>query len=247
MQDLQPVPSPLTDVRYPFSTTLVAGRFLRRYQRFLADIELEDGRVVTAHCPNSGSMLGCLEPHAPVYCSPQPAEGRRTALTWEMILANGGWVGINTLIPNLLVHQAATSQALPLFHGTSKVRREVRIDPHTRLDLLVERESGLLYVEVKNVTLVDHGIARFPDAPTMRGVKHLQQLIALSGEGQATAMVYVVQRQDACAFAPADDIDPKYAEYYRHARKAGVQIVVLEAQVTPSQIALARVLPVADS
>ncbi len=246
MENLQPIRSPLADVRYVFSPPLVAGRLLRRYQRFLADVALEDGRVVTAHCPNSGSMLGCLEPHAPVYCSLRPAPGRRTPLTWEMILVNGNWVGVNTLIPNVLVHQAAGNQVLPLFHGVQRVRREVRIDPHTRLDLMLERASGLLYVEVKNVTMVRQGIAQFPDAPTMRGVKHLQQLTSLVAKGQAAAMVYVVQRQDASAFAPAGDIDPKYAEHYLRALAAGVQVVALEAHVTPRQISLARVLPLLD-
>jgi sugar fermentation stimulation protein A len=243
MQNLQRIPSLLADVQYVFSPPLVEGRLLRRYQRFLADVALEDGRVVTVHCPNSGSMLGCLEPHAPVYCSPRSAPGRRTSLTWEMILINGNWVGINTLIPNILVHQAAEKQVLPLFYGAQRVRREVRLDPHTRLDLMMERTSGLLYVEVKNVTLVRQGIAQFPDAPTMRGVRHLQQLIKLAAKGHGSAMVYVVQRQDASAFAPADDIDSRYAEHYRLARAAGVQIVALEALVTPQRISLMRVLP----
>ena len=246
MQNLKTQSSALADVHYVFSPPLVAGRLLRRYQRFLADVALEDERVVTVHCPNSGSMLGCLEPHAPVYCSPRSAPGRRTPLTWEMILIDGNWVGINTLIPNDLVHQAAKNQALPLFHGARRVWREVRLDPRTRLDFMVERASGPLYVEVKNVTLVRQGIAQFPDAPTIRGVKHLQQLIKLAAKGQGAAMVYVVQRQDSVAFAPADDIDPGYGEHYRLARAAGVQVVALEAHVTPHQISLARVLPLLD-
>jgi len=163
-----------------------------------------------------------------------------------MILIDGNWVGINTLIPNDLVHQAAKNQALPLFHGARRVWREVRLDPRTRLDFMVERASGPLYVEVKNVTLVRQGIAQFPDAPTIRGVKHLQELIKLAAKGQGAAMVYVVQRQESVAFAPADDIDPGYGEHYRLARAAGVQVVALEAHVTPHQISLARVLPLLD-
>lgn len=240
------MPVQWVDVQYVFSEPLVAGRLLRRYQRFLADIELEDGLVVTAHCPNSGSMLGCLEPGAPVYCSRRAAAERRTAFTWEMILVNGSWVGINTLIPNTLVARAAEAEVLPLFFGTTRVRREVRVGPHTRLDLMLERASGPLYVEVKNVTLVRRETAQFPDAPTTRGVKHLQHLTNLAAAGQAAAMVYVVQRQDARAFAPAADIDPSYAEHYQRARAAGVQVVALEAHVTPQRISIARVLPLLD-
>jgi sugar fermentation stimulation protein A len=233
-------------VRYVFPEALLAGRLLRRYQRFLADVELEDGRVVTAHCPNSGSMLGCLEPGAPVYCSRQTAPQRRTAFTWEMILINGHWVGINTLVPNAIIARAAEMEALPLFRGVLQVRREVRVAAHTRIDLVLERSSGPLFVEVKNVTLVRDEVARFPDAPTVRGVKHLQQLTEMASSRQAAAMVYVVQRLDARCFAPADDIDPAYAQHFERARAHGVQVVAVEARVTPREISLGRVLPLLD-
>ena len=235
--------SDLAQVQYVFPELLVAGLLLRRYQRFLADVELEDGRVVTVHCPNTGSMLGCLEPGAPVYCSHRPAPRRRTHFTWEMILVNGQWVGINTFVPNEIIARAAEMKALPLFQGTTQVRREVRVAPHTRIDLVLERPSGALFVEVKNVTLVRDGVAQFPDAPTVRGVKHLRHLTARAASGQAAAMVYVVQRQDAQGFAPAGDIDPTYAADYEQARTQGVAVLVVEARVTPQQISLARTLP----
>jgi sugar fermentation stimulation protein A len=240
------MPPGLAQVRYVFPQLLVAGRLVRRYQRFLADVELEDGRVVTVHCPNSGSMLGCLEPGAPVCCSPRPGVRRRTTLTWEMILTNGHWVGIDTLIPNQLVARAAELQALPLFQGTTQVRREVLVAPGTRIDLVLERPSGPLFVEVKNVTLVRASVAQFPDAPTVRGVKHLRHLTDRAASGQAAAMVYVVQRQDSQGFAPAGDIDPAYAEHYRRARDLGVHMLALEARVTPQAISLSRVLPLMD-
>ncbi len=236
----------LAKVTYRFPDLLIPGRLLRRYQRFLADVEFRDGRVVTVHCPNSGSMLGCLELGAPVYCSHRAAPGRRTAFTWEMILVNGHWVGINTLIPNALIARAAQMEALPLFKGTMEVRREVGIAPGTRIDLVLERSFGALFVEVKNVTLVRAGVAQFPDAPTARGAKHLQHLMERASAGQATAMVYVVQRQDADAFAPASDIDPRYAELYQRARTQGVQLLAVEARVAPEQISLTRVLPLLD-
>jgi len=234
---------PLTDVCWSFSGPLTGGRLVRRYKRFLADVELDDGVLATVHCPNSGSMLGCLEIGARVYCSPSPKPGRRTAFTWEMICISEQWIGINTAIPNELIAQAARMQAHPIFHGATRVAREVRIGSHTRFDLVVERETGLLYVEVKNVTLVRSGEAHFPDAVTARGAKHLEQLMALVDAGHAAAMVYVVQRQDARAFGPAEDIDATYARLYREARAKGVVMVPVEARVSPQAICLVRELP----
>lgn len=233
----------LEAVRLDFDKPLEPGRLVRRFQRFLAEVDLADGRRVLAHCPNSGSMLGCLEDQAPVYLSPSPAPGRRTAYTWEMVFINRGWVGINTGLPNRLVALAARQRALPPFHDATAVRREVKISAHTRLDLLVERASGPLYVEVKNVTLVQGGRALFPDAVTSRGAKHLTELMALKAAGQEAAMVYLVQRDDADSFAPARHIDPTYARLLAQAVKAGVEAWVAQARVTPQGVSLRRLLP----
>jgi sugar fermentation stimulation protein A len=234
---------PLTDVCRSFSGPLVAGRLIRRYKRFLADVELDDGILATVHCPNSGSMLSCLEIGARVYCSPSAKPGRRTAYTWEMILIGEQWIGINTAIPNELIARAAQMQAHPIFRGATRVAREVPIGNHTRFDLAVQRETGVLYVEVKNVTLVRSGEAHFPDAVTTRGAKHLEQLVALVYAGHAAAMVYVVQRQDARVFGPAEDIDTNYARLYREARAKGVVMVAVEARVSPQAVCLVRELP----
>jgi len=233
----------LSAVRHAFADPLTPGRLIRRYKRFLADVELNDGRQVTAHCPNSGSMLGCLEQGAPVFLSQNHDAKRRTAYTWQMIFINQGWVGINTLVPNRLVAQAARKQALPLFQGAREVRPEVKTSEHTRLDLLVEREQGPLYVEVKNVTLVADGAAIFPDAKTTRGAKHLVELMNLKSQGAGAAAVFVVQRMDANCFAPAREIDPDYADLLVKARKRGVQVAAVQAKVSPREIHLLRELP----
>lgn len=235
--------SQLEQVRLPFEPPLWPGRLVRRFQRFLAEIDLEDGQRVLAHCPNSGSMLGCLGEGAPVYVSHHPAPNRRTAYTWEMIEINGGWVGINTGLPNRLVALAAERRALPCFADALSVRREVKISAHTRLDLLVERQRGPLYVEVKNVTLAEQGRALFPDAVTSRGAKHLEELMALRAAGQAAAMVYLVQRGDVDSFAPARDIDPRYARLLAQALAAGVEAWVVQAVVSPQGLGLRRLLP----
>ncbi|SMC16197.1 sugar fermentation stimulation protein A [Desulfacinum hydrothermale DSM 13146] len=237
---------PLGDVCVSFSPPLEKGFFIRRYKRFLADVQLEDGRVAAVHCPNSGSMKGCLEKGAPVRLTPAPAGSRRkTSYTWEMIQINGGWVGINTNMPNQLAALAAQRHALPVFREAVDVRREVAAGRHSRMDLLVETTRGLLWVEAKNVTLVEDGTALFPDAVTTRGAKHLDVLVEKVREGHRGAMFYVVQRQDARRFAPAASIDPVYAERFQWALSQGVEVVVVQARVTPERICLAGLLPMA--
>ncbi len=239
--------SPLSRIRLAFSHPLVPGRLVRRYQRFLAEVELPDGSTVTAHCPNSGSMRGCLAPGAAVRLSHRPHPKRRTAYTWEMIRIGRTWVGINTLLPNRLVEMAARARALPLFAGAEEVRREVRVSSRSRMDLWMRRGREELFVEVKNVTLVREDLACFPDAPTSRGRRHLQELMRLAARPHtAAAMVYLVQRSDARAFAPAADIDPAYARLFRQARRAGVGVVVLQAVVSPRAVTLRRRLPLAE-
>ncbi len=234
----------LSAVCHHFQRPLVPGVLLRRYQRFLADVRLADGSEVVVHCPNSGSMLGCLEKEAPVFCSPSDNPKRRTAFTWEMIKINGNWVGINTLIPNHLIELAAREEALPLFRQVLEVKREVPLTPGTRIDLVVQRQRGPVVVEVKNVTLVRGSQARFPDAVTARGTKHVRELTRLRREGTDTAMVFVVQRTDADSFAPAMDIDPTYAAALEEARQVGVETIALRARVSPRSVCLDRVLPV---
>lgn len=224
-------------------SALVPGRLIRRYKRFLADVDLDGMGKVTVHCPNSGSMLGALVPGARVYCAPAEDPGRRTAYTWQMIRIGRHWVGINTLDANRLAWLAAQKQAVEMFQGAGEVRREVKTGPHTRLDLMLQRPQGPLYVEVKNVSLVQDGVARFPDAVTTRGAKHLEELMRLKADGAGAGMLYVVQRADAEAFGPARDIDPDYARLYDQARAAGVEITAVMASVSPQRVTLRWDLP----
>ncbi|MFH1033485.1 MAG: DNA/RNA nuclease SfsA [Pseudomonadota bacterium] len=226
-----------------FPQPLLPGRLVRRFKRFLAEVDLADGTRVLAHCPNSGSMLGCQETGAPVYLSHHPQPSRRTAHTWEMIQVGDTWVGINTGLPNRLVALAARMRALPCFSDALEVRQEVKVSAHSRLDLLVQRTRGPLYVEVKNVTLVEGDRALFPDAVTARGAKHLEELMALKAAGQEAAMVYLVQRGDAQSFAPATAIDPLYARLLAQALAAGVEAWVAQARVSPQGVGLWRLLP----
>jgi len=216
---------------------------LRRYKRFLADIHLETGETVTAHCPNSGSMRSCSDPGSPVMVSKSDNPHRRYAHTWELVYTNNVWVGINTLTPNRLVYEAIKAGQIPEFRYANDIRKEVKYGKNSRIDLLLSFPERLCYVEVKNVTLVEKDIAYFPDAVTERGTKHLQELVDMVAEGHRAVMFYLIQREDAKLFRPAEHIDPVYARTLRVAAANGVEILAYYATVTPEEIAIAEPLP----
>lgn len=222
-----------------FQDKLVSGKLIKRYKRFLADVELEDGSVITAHCTNSGSMKSCLEEGAPVYLSPVNDPKRKTKYTWEMIFMNDGWIGINTMIPNLLVYEAIIANKIEKLKGYSTVKREVKFGD-SRFDIFAENENEKCFIEVKNVTMKVDQFARFPDAKTTRGKKHLNTLIEVKKQGIRAVMVYVIQRMDIDTFGPAWDIDPEYAETLIKAYDNGVEIIPLISIVSPKQIEIDR-------
>jgi len=223
---------------------LASGLLLRRYKRFLADVELSDGSVVTAHCPNSGSMLGCAAPGSPVLLSLSGNLSRKYPHTWELVHADDCWIGINTSLPNHLVREGIEQGIVSELLGYELIRQEVCYgSERSRIDLLLE-EPGRCYVEVKNVTLVENGIARFPDAATTRGQKHLRELMAMVAGGTRAVNFFVVQHANATAVTPADAIDPVYGRLLRQAAEAGVELLAYQASVTPEEIILCRSIPV---
>lgn len=223
---------------------LYAGTLIRRYKRFLADVELENGETVTAHCPNSGSMKGCAAPGSRVLLSRSGNPNRKLEFTWELVQVNGSWVGINTGLPNRLVAEAIREGTIPELAGYDGIRPEVRYGEGSRIDLLLSGSPGLCYVEVKNCTLVEGDRALFPDAETLRGQKHLKELMREVREGNRGVIFYVVQRADARALAPADAIDPEYGRLLRLAVKNGVEALAWQADVAPEEIRLVRPLKV---
>jgi len=226
-----------------FDDTLVQGKLIKRYKRFLADVELQDGSVVTAHCANSGSMMGLKEPGYPVYLSPNRNPKAKLDWRWEMVDVGSSLVGINTSRPNHIVEEAIRTESVKELRGYENIRREVKYGQNSRIDLLLEG-PGLCYVEVKNVTLSDGEAALFPDAVTARGTKHLNELMDMVAEGHRAVMFYLVQRSDCTSFAPADKIDPTYASTLREAVRAGVEIVCYSCDLTPEKIEVAKPLPV---
>jgi sugar fermentation stimulation protein A len=227
-----------------FPSRLIRGTLVQRYQRFLADVRLPSGEIVTAHCTNTGSMMGCKEPGSVVYISRSDKKGRRLLYTWEIIEVGRTWVGINTMHPNRLVAEAIASGAIPELQGYDNVRREVVTRQGTRLDLCLEGSNGSCFVEVKNVTLAVDGAAAFPDAVSARGTKHLKELMWLRRKGHRGAVVFVIQRTDCRIFRPADEIDSEYGRWLRRAIKAGIEALPYVAYVTPKEIVLTERLPI---
>jgi sugar fermentation stimulation protein A len=223
---------------------LIPGTLVRRYKRFLADIILEDGTAVTVHCPNSGSMKGCSAPGSRVYISRSSNPARKYPFTWELVESDGFWAGINTSLPNRLAHEAIENCTIKELLGYEAIRPEVPYGEHSRIDLLLESPASRCFVEVKNVTLVENGLALFPDAVTTRGQKHLNELIRVVREGDRAVIFFTVQRGDGLCVAPADSIDPEYGRLLRLAIKNGVEALAYRALVTPQEIVLTERLPV---
>lgn len=221
-----------------FKSRLIRGALIQRYKRFLADVRLENGEIVTAHCTNTGSMMGCKEPGSSVYISRSDNLNRKLLYTWELIKTDGTWVGINTLHPNKLVPEAVQSGVIAELSGYLSIRREVKVSAHTRLDLCLEGPNGNCFIEVKNVTLAMNGTAAFPDAVSERGTKHLKELMRLKRQGHRAAIVFVIQRGDCSTFRPADEIDSEYGRWLRKAIKAGVEALPYRAKVTAREIVL---------
>ena len=223
--------------QYP---TLISGRLIKRYKRFLADIELNTGEVITAHCPNTGPMTGICTPDSLVQVSKSNNPKRKLAYTWEMIQIDSTWVGTNTAIPNRVIKLALKQKLFPkLATRYSNVRSEVPYgkDKKSRIDFLLTGDDSQppIYVEVKSVTLSAGRIALFPDTVTTRGQKHLQELTALVPETQAV-MLYFVNRGDCDTFAPSDRCDPKYGELLREAVAQGVEVLPYRFEITPQGI-----------
>jgi len=227
-------------MKFPYK--LIHGTLVSRYKRFLADIELDSGEIVTAHCTNSGSMKTCIEEGAEVFLSPANDPARKTKFTWEMIKIEGKWIGVNTSIPNLLAYEAIKNNKILGLKEYSEVKREVTYG-NSRIDIFAANENERCFIEVKNVTMKVENWARFPDAVTTRGKKHLETLMDIKAEGMRAVMLYVIQRMDVEMFGPAWDIDPNYAETLLKAFAAGVEVIPVMAEVSPEGIQITKIIP----
>ncbi|MDO8900774.1 MAG: DNA/RNA nuclease SfsA [Phenylobacterium sp.] len=227
-----------------FPQPLKRGQLVQRYKRFLADIVLEDGSEITAHCPNPGAMLGLNMPGLPVWVSRSPDPKRKLAHTLELVEIDGGLVGINTMHPNRLVAEALAADAIPELTGYATHRREVKYGQASRVDFLLEApDRPRCWLEIKNCHLRRTGtLAEFPDCVAARSTKHLRELEAMVAEGDRAVALFVVQRTDCDAFSACHDLDPAFARGLEAAADAGVEVLVYGCDLTPEQVRIARAM-----
>ena len=231
-----------------FREPLVSGRLLKRYKRFLADVNLnisESPQQITAHCPNPGSMLGTAEPNSTIWLSRQHNPKSKLAWQWQLTETHQSLVGINTMHANTLVADALADQQLEPFADYPTIKREVSLDS-MRIDFVLRSpDAPPCYLEVKNVTMRgDSSKACFPDSITTRGQRHMRVLADMAQQGMTTAVLFVVQRSDCNAFCPADTIDSVYGKALRHAQRCGTRLYAYDCALSPQRITLRHALPV---
>ncbi|WP_312225588.1 DNA/RNA nuclease SfsA [Stutzerimonas nitrititolerans] len=231
-----------------FSTPLEAGRLVRRYKRFLADIVSDAGEALCIHCPNTGSMLNCMGEGARVWFQRSNDPRRKLPGTWELVETPQGRLAcVNTARANRLVEEALLGGVIEELAGFTALRREVAYGlENSRVDFRLDYPAGPAYVEVKSVTLGfgDTAVAAFPDAVTLRGAKHLRELAALARDGIRAVQLYCVNLTGIEAVRPASEIDPLYAAALREAVAAGVEVLAYGVEISPEEIRLSRRLPV---
>jgi len=229
-----------------FSEPLIQGVLIKRYKRFLADIQLTDGTIVTAHCANTGAMTGCAEPGWQVWLSPSNNPKRKLAYSWELVLTDQNhWIGINTHKANLLVKEALHQETIVELLGYEKLKSEVKFGKeNSRIDFLLTDQSKVdCYVEVKSVTLLSNGQGYFPDAKTVRGQKHLRELSLIAQEGKRAVLLFCVQHSGIKSVSVAEQIDPNYAEALNHAILSGVKVLCYGCEISPEKIYINQPLP----
>lgn len=228
-----------------FSSPLAHGRLVSRYKRFFADVVLDDGTAITAHCPNPGAMLGVNAPGLGVWLSRSDDPKRKLAWSLELVEADGALVGVNTMLPNRLVAEALAAAAIAELTGYDVHRREVKYGESSRIDFLLEKGTGeRCWLEIKNVHLSrTPGLAEFPDCVAARSTKHLRELEAMVAAGDRAVTLFVVQREDCRAFSACAELDPAFATALERASDAGVEVLVYGCDMTLGGVTIAQPLP----
>lgn len=232
-------------MRLQLSPPLAVGRLIKRYKRFLADIEIAGGEILTAHCPNTGAMLGCSEPGSEVWYSDSGNPQRKYRHTLEVVCARHGRVGVNTARANRLVEEALHDQRIQALAGYEDLQREVRIpDARGRFDFLLSSSEQRCYVEVKSLTLCDaQGWGAFPDAVSERAVRHVEALAARLAAGDRAALVFCVQHTGVKRATPADDLHPEYGAALRRAIDCGLEVFAYGCEISRESIQIRERIP----
>jgi len=229
-----------------FTKSLIKGKLVKRYKRFFADIKLNK-EIITAHCPNTGSMMGLLNTNNDVWISKNDDPKRKLKFTLEIIKVKNNLVGVNTYLANKIVHHALTHNLIDELNKCDHIKTEVFFNKETRFDFLVNKKNQKIFIEVKNVTLFrSDKIAEFPDAITSRGLKHLKTLIDAIKKGYKSYIVFLVQIQGMKYFKIAKDIDKEYYQNYLIAKKAGVNFLAYRCKISPNEIKIEKKLKIID-
>lgn len=228
-----------------FNPPLIKATLVKRYKRFLADIELPGGEIITAHCANPGSMMGLNLPGSTVWIAKADNPKRKLKYDWHLIKIGGAMVGINTSLPNKLAEAAIQDGRISELSGYDTLRREVKYGERSRIDILLTGEDRAdCYVEVKSVTLSRKAaLAEFPDSKTARGLKHLGELTKMVENGHRAVMLYIIQRDDCDHMTIADDIDPAYAAGLEAAISNGVDVLAYQCHLSPDKISIYNKVP----
>lgn len=225
-----------------FASTLLPGTLIKRYRRSLADVQLDDGGVVTAHCPAFGPMKTCLEPGRPVMLSDSKNQARLHPLTWELIDMNGSWVCVNPAFARKLILEALQDSALPALREY-EVQTEATYGKGKSIDIILQGMEQNCFVNVYSVTWVEDDIALFPDSANVRAVQSLNALAEISRQGHRAIAYFVIQRGDCSSFKPAEQVDRAFLKSMLAARSAEVEFVAYRAAVTPEGISLGTIIP----
>lgn len=229
-----------------FQNPLTDATLIRRYKRFLFDATLPDGRNITGSCPNTGSMLGLTDPGSRIWMSQHDSKTRKYNYALELVEADGVIVGINTGLPNKIVEEAIGADKIEPLSGYQDLRREQKYGKNSRIDILLTDPSRPdAYVEVKNVHFMRHqGLAEFPDSPTSRGAKHLEEMGDMVEAGHRAVMVYLIQRPDCETLKICRDLDSNYATAFDRAMKRGVEALAVRCHISPKEIRFDRLIPI---
>lgn len=228
-----------------FATELIGGKLLRRYRRFLVDVQLDNGQIVTAHCPNSGTMIGCCEEGRPVLLSTTDDEHRRNKYTWEFIQMNNTWVGVNVSVARKVVIEALTNKALPQLSSYGDITLDASYGRGKKADIMMHGAEQNAFINVYHVAWAEDNIARFPETPNARARKGIRELTEIAQQGHHAVAFFFVQRADCTRLAPATSIDPEFGRLCRNAASAGVEMMAYRAAISQNDISLGRRIPVA--
>ncbi len=228
-----------------FSTKLIGGRLVRRYRRFLVDVQLDSGAIVTAHCPNSGTMVGCSEPGSYVLLSESNDRHRRNAYTWELTNMNETWVGINVAMARKVVAESIQAKLIPSLQNYRELLIDAEYGRGNKVDVMMHGSDQNVFINVYHVAWAENRTARFPETPNARARKGLKELTEIAAQGHRAIALYFVQRADCDSFSPSPSIDPEFKKLFHAATNQGVEIMAYRAAITPEEIALGIPIPCA--